>query len=541
MADITQLLANAADTKADFDFGKLNKSYFEGRDQFAKNELRDAFKDGVPMKDGQVDIQSVMKTLFQKGDIAGGVGLIGASAGMQDRALLAGLDKPQASPELNSPPSSNRGASVPVAPPLNRGGAQPTGQPSQAGSGQPGRTATLGQILTAQGIPNDQIGTASTSLARQLDLQDPNAPIDMDDPRVRNVLGPAIQQMKRSGIGQVVQNGNMPPQPVQTAQAIPQQLQPPQQAQAVPQQPMQQAAQPSPAQIDAQNDPILKRLTFLAASPDKATAAAAKVRLESYLKDKEATTEMKNAGASGMTLPQYQEKQGELASQQAGSTERAKADVKEQQEYIDQGRMAQTRLGTLNTISNIVSSDKNLNLGFGSETTLKVKMALEKAGMDFGDLSGAQLIQKLNGILASESSKSFSTRPTQFEFKTFLANNPGLALDEKGNVRMLGILAQNAKREADLGKLARQNRDNWDNWDNVVEKYDREHPIKDPTTGKALSNHSIIAPASPQAGSPPSSQQRFSSPSDVHAAVASGKLKSGDAFVDANGKTRYVP
>jgi hypothetical protein len=195
---------------------------------------------------------------------------------------------------------------------------------------------------------------------------------------------------------------------------------------------------------------------------------------------------MKNAGASGMTLPQYQEKQGELASQQAGSTERAKADVKEQQEYIDQGRMAQTRLGTLNTISNIVSSDKNLNLGFGSETTLKVKMALEKAGMDFGDLSGAQLIQKLNGILASESSKSFSTRPTQFEFKTFLANNPGLALDEKGNVRMLGILAQNAKREADLGKLARQNRDNWDNWDNVVEKYDRSIRSKTRRRGRCF-------------------------------------------------------
>jgi hypothetical protein len=79
-----------------------------------------------------------------------------------------------------------------------------------------------------------------------------------------------------------------------------------------------------------------------------------------------------------------------------------------------------------------------------------------------------------------------------------LANNPGLALDEKGNVRMLGILAQNAKREADLGKLARQNRDNWDKWDDVVEKYDREHPIKDPTTGKVLSNHSIIAPAPKQ-------------------------------------------
>lgn len=492
MADIAQLLANAADTKADFDFGKLNKSYWEGRDQFAKNDLRDAFKDGVPMKDGQVDVPAVMQTLFQKGDVAGGVGLIGASAGMQDRALLAGLDKPQSQPEIVSPPSSNRGASVPVAPPLARGGSAPASGTSQASSPQ-GGSATLGQILTAQGIPNDQIGAASASLARQLGLEDPNAPINMQDPQIRNVLVPAIQQMKRAGIGQVVQNGNMPPQPVQTAQAVPQQPQPPQQAQAVPPQPMQQAA--TPAQVDAQNDPILKRLTFLAASPDKATAAAAKVRLESYLKNKEATTEMKNAGASGMTLPQYQEKQGELAAQQAGSSERAKADVKEQQEYIDQGRMAQTRLGTLNTISNIVSSDKNLNLGFGSETTLKVKMALEKAGIDFGDLSGSQLIQKLNGILASESSKSFSTRPTQFEFKTFLANNPGLALDEKGNVRMLGILAQNAKREADLGKLARQNRDNWDSWDSVVEKYDQEHPVRDPTTGKVLSNHSIIAPA----------------------------------------------
>jgi hypothetical protein len=65
---------------------------------------------------------------------------------------------------------------------------------------------------------------------------------------------------------------------------------------------------------------------------------------------------------------------------------------------------------------------------------------------------------------------------------------------------MLGILSQNAKREADLGKLARQNQDNWSNWDNVVEKYDQEHPIKDPTTGKVLSNHSIIAPGPKQQG-----------------------------------------
>jgi hypothetical protein len=157
--------------------------------------------------------------------------------------------------------------------------------------------------------------------------------------------------------------------------------------------------------------------------------------------------------------------------------------------------MAQQRLQTLNTISNIVGTDKNLNLGFGSETSLKVKMALEQAGFDFGDLSGSQLDPEAKrragvGILQVVQHQADAIRVQDVP-----GEQPRPCLDEKGNVRMLGILSQNAKREADLGKLARQNQDNWSNWDNVVEKYDQEHPIKDPTTGKVLSNHSIIAPA----------------------------------------------
>jgi hypothetical protein len=74
-------------------------------------------------------------------------------------------------------------------------------------------------ILTAQGIPNDQLGAASASLARQLGVEDPNAPIDVNNPQVRNVLVPAIQQLKRMGVGQVV------PQQPQTAQAVSQQPQ----------------------------------------------------------------------------------------------------------------------------------------------------------------------------------------------------------------------------------------------------------------------------------------------------------------------------
>jgi hypothetical protein len=179
MADITQLLANAADTKADFDFGKLNKSYWDGKDQFAKNELRDAFREGVPLgPDGQPDFAAMAKTLFQKGGLEQGVAASNLDISRQQlkngQALAEKLGQIEGGGQpapIVSPPSANRGASVPVAPPLNRGGAQPAGQPSQPQGAPQGGTATLGQILTAQGIPNDQLGAASASLARQLGLR----------------------------------------------------------------------------------------------------------------------------------------------------------------------------------------------------------------------------------------------------------------------------------------------------------------------------------------------------------------------------------
>jgi hypothetical protein len=172
----------------------------------------------------------------------------------------------------------------------------------------------------------------------------------------------------------------------------------------------------------------------------------------------------------------------------------AAADVKEQQGFIEGGKEAQQRLTTLNTVANIVQSDKNLTLGFGAETALKMKKALQQMGIDVGDLSGAQTIEKLNAQLASEAAKSVSPRPAQFEFKTFLNNNPGLNLDKAGNLRVLGIFGQLAKRDVDLGRLARANRDNWQNWDGIVAEYDKTHPVIDPVTKTPLSTDSVIAP-----------------------------------------------
>lgn len=541
MAEIDQIIAGGAKTSANFDFNSLiNKPYYEALDQKDKNEGRNLFKDGVPKNsDGTINYGAMRDSLFQHGNVGSGTTIDNLDVqrqslklGQEAAATMARLEgggQPAPQSQIVSPPSVNRSGNATVAPPLARGGEQP-GQQPKAQSGP----TTIAQVLTAQGFPNDQIGPASASIARQIGMDNPNQPIDVNDQRVRGVLIPAVQQLKRMGVGQVAQPGQPQQQPIPPVN--------PQQNQGTFGAP---PATPTRGAVPTGADPEIQKqvatYTAIASNPayPKPVQEAAITRLKALQEQGQPTGPIKEYDLyrrQGGNLS-FKDYLADAESGKAVATERAKADLKEQQEYIDGGKLASQRLGTLNTLSNIIGSDKNLQLGFGSETTLKVKMALQQAGFDFGDLSGGELIQKLNGVLASESSKSLSTRPTQFEFKTFIANNPGLALDEKGSVRMLGILSQNAKREADLGKLARQNRDNWDNWDSVVEKYDRDHPIKDPTTGKVLSNHTIIAPG-PKAGG----QQRpsggsfagkqFASPEAARAAGA----KSGDIVTDASGK-----
>jgi len=101
------------------------------------------------------------------------------------------------------------------------------------------------------------------------------------------------------GLGQVVQNGGMQPQPPQTAQAAP--PQPPQQAQAVPQQPQAPAmAQAAPdfnsrfgAARPGQADAELTRLRYLAGSTDKGTAEAARAELKIRLEGQQPTNTVK--------------------------------------------------------------------------------------------------------------------------------------------------------------------------------------------------------------------------------------------------------
>lgn len=545
MADIDSIIAGGGKTNADFtQIGNLNKSYWEGLDQNQKQKARDVFSDGIPTnQDGSPDYAAAAKKLYQIGDVDKGNALSNLDIqrrqqrlGEQDAATAFPSAGNPASVQPNFPPSTSRQTSAVVAPPTGEAQSPP---PKQGGQ-------NLMQLVAGTGISNDQLGAATASVAKQIGISDPSQPLNLDDPQVRNVLVPALQRIKQLApqAGQVVPDQAAPqgqPQPQQVAQ------QPPQQAQ-----PQQQPAPPAPAPqqmtgTPMSSDPTLgglvpagrtpqQQLDFLSRASTRATPAQAKV-YEQHIKAiqdaLQPTTEMKNFAAA-QANPGMGEYQNQQEAEKASGVERAKADVKEQQQYIDSGKASSQRLTTLNAISNIVNSDKNLTLGFGGETALKLKMAAKQLGVDVGDLSGAQGIQKLNASLASEMAKSLSARSTQFEFKTFLANNPGLLLDKEGNQRIIGIFSQLAKREVDLGKLARQNGDNWKNWDNVVEAYDKQSPIIDPVSKRPISTNSVISPGpSKQTGG----LQTFNSAADVHAA----NLPKGTRFKDSNGVERMVP
>jgi hypothetical protein len=314
MADIDSIISGVSgNTRYDFStFGDPVKSYFDAKDQRAKNDLRDAFKGGVPtLPDGSIDYSTMQRTLYQKGALDQGNALSGISARAGELEALRGADgmPHQASAQPTVGPSTSRNSVTPD-PGKRMDVAQAPGN-APAPQGEPGQQPTIMNVVAAQGFPNTELQKISESIARQLGV-DPTAPLNLQDPQVRNVLAPAIAQFKRMNLGQVQAPGSPQPQAPAMAQAQPQGAPMAQASQAAPQ-----GFLPPPNVVAAQNDPILKRLTLLSASQDKQIAAAAKVRLEAYLKNQELTPDQKNARASGLSVPDYQSQGDERAAQLA--------------------------------------------------------------------------------------------------------------------------------------------------------------------------------------------------------------------------------
>lgn len=544
MADISQLIANAGQTNADFDLGKINRSYWEGLNQRATQDVREAFKGGVPVgSDGQPDFGAMAKVLFQKGDIGQGVAASNLDLQRQsmrfgqgqsgDIARVEGGGNPQ-QPTIVSPPSANRGASVPVAPALNKGGEVPRAQP--AASAAP----TVMTVLSAQGIPNNQLEAASASIARQLGV-DPTAPIDVNDPQIRNVLGPAVQQLKRMGIGQVAQAGQ--PQ----VQEIPAVNQP-----AAPQ------GQPSPVTnaITSPNAPatpsraeqLIAYYSAIMSDPrsPKQNVELAKERLSALQKSNELTPLQKEFAQSKLegfkgTMQDYE---ADRETRKTAATEEAKLGAKKYESLVEAGTKAQLEIPQLELMQQQMD-DPNFFSGAGEKYNLLYKRLKSAVGIDPEAAVPQEMLRKvtsaniLSGLGALKGLGQI--RVAEINLAKDAAASPDNSIP--ANKFLIETSKRTHQRSAEIAEMAQNYKEKNGSldagFDKEVTAYYKKHPLYSDAEIKDW--HKIIGEAKSKPSTTPAGQQRFASPRDVQAAVSAGKLRSGDAFTDANGVTRYVP
>lgn len=187
---------------------------------------------------------------------------------------------------------------------------------------------------------------------------------------------------------------------------------------------------------------------------------------------------------------------------------------------------ARQKLQTLSLLSDAWDHGDNISTGPGAETALKLKQVANNLGINVEGLPQTEIVQKLGAQLASQASKGLSPRPTQFDFKTFLNNNPGLLISPQGNKALISVLQQQAQHEIALGNLARQQK-NGDGWDETVAKFDKEHPIVSPLNNKPLDQNAVIYPAAPKA-------PVTATPPQVGAVMQGYRFKGGDPSIPAS-------
>lgn len=544
MADIDQILAGGAGAGSRYDFSTIAdpvKTFFDANKQRAEFDTRRAFRDGVPVDaNGQPDFATMAKVLFQKGDL--GQGVAASNLAIQRDQLKLGQDvaakigslEGGGQPAIVSPPSTNRTASTPVAAPLNRGGE------TQPQAPQPRGGATVMQVVAAQGIPNHQLEAASASIARQLGV-DPTAPIDTNDPQVRNVLVPAIQQLKRMGVGEVAQAGQPAVQPIPPVN--------PQVNQGTFGAP---PATPSRGAVPTGTDPEIQKqiatYTSIASNPayPKSVQEAAMTRLKALQEQGQPTPDIKNYDLyrrQGGTAS-FQDWQAETELKKAAAGKEAEAGAKKYEALVEAGTKAQMEIPQLELMQQQMD-DPNFFSGAGEKYNLLYKRLKSAVGIDPEAAVPQEMLRKvtsaniLSGLGALKGLGQI--RVAEINLAKDAAASPDNSIP--ANKFLIETSKRTHQRSAEIAEMAQAYKEEHGTldagFDKKVTAYYKANPLY--TDAEIKDWHKIIGEAKTQPKSAPAGMQRFASPGDVQAAIASGKLKSGDPFLTSDGRTKYAP
>lgn len=499
------LIANSGKTDANFLSGadSILKSYREGKDFAYQQKLRGAFSDengGLPRdpKTGDVDWGKTYERLLQ----LGGVGAIDQASKLaetgfqQDRyrnapTVQAILQPPTTSqPAPNFPPSASRNAPAVVAPPLARGGVVPSSGPA-APQGTPAPVSTasgpvaaapdgswrggdakgsLIGFLSANGVPEQDQGSAANILGGQLAAVtgrriDPNAPLDMNNMQVRQVLANfrrgGLQQNAAPAVARPTAQPQMPP--VGAPAGLPAASAPQPQMAARP------AMAPSagPAQPTQPADPTLGGL-IPAGYPDpaayvqrlEAVAGSGRVlpdqlkvlegRIQAIHKALEPTPDMKNARAAGMSVREYIDRNDNANTERAILSGSILPKLDKSQ---DTASAARDEILAIHRSREQLDAPGGIFSGTAADTRLKLAKVAEFMGVPnadkianteaFGSAIGSRTLSLVKGLGAGAGISNADR-----DFAAAMAGG-NIKLDEKSIRRILDIGERAARARID--------------------------------------------------------------------------------------------
>lgn len=197
------------------------------------------------------------------------------------------------------------------------------------------------------------------------------------------------------------------------------------------------------------------------------------------------------ATKNGQMTPGQKDARDPLVAAAAGDVEATKAIASAKAARVADaikggGAPAREELNTLDTMADALDhAGDNISTGPGAEAWLKVKQFAKNAGFKVEGLAETEVVSKLNAFLAGEATKLISSRPAQFEFQTYLKNNPGILTSVEGTKKLIDIMRQGTVQKIELSRLAMK-QENPHGWQDVEDKFFKENAIKSPFTGKAL-------------------------------------------------------
>jgi hypothetical protein len=362
----------------------------------------------------------------------------------------------------------------------------------------------------------------------------------VNNPQVRNVIVPAIQQLKRMGIGQVAQAGQ--PQQQDIPPVNPQQNQgtfgaPP--------------ATPTRGAVPTGNDPEIQKqiatYTAIASNPayPKSVQEAAITRLKALQEQGAPTGPMKEydlyrrqGGTSNL-----QDFMAENEAKKTAATEDAKLGAKKYEGLVEAGTKAQMEIPQLDLLKEQMN-DPNFFSGAGEKYNLLYKRLKSAVGIDPEAAVPQEYLRKATAANVLSSLGALKglgqIRVAEINMAREAAASPDNSIP--ANKLLVEISKRTHERNAQIAEMAQDYKEKNGvldpGFDKKVTAYYKGNPLFSDAEIKDW--HKVIGeqkPAAKQAASVP----QFNSPADVHAAVAAGKLKSGDSFTDPSGKTRYVP